>query len=103
MYVYIYVFPLIRIDASAVRIMKTRKTLGNSLLVAEITNQLIPRFKPTVEMIKQRIEHLIGLDYLERDHNNRYFYFEIFNIYVFLKLFESLHLRLCSQAYNYLA
>ncbi|GER55913.1 cullin 1 [Striga asiatica] len=58
------------IDASIVRIMKSRKVLGYQQLVAECMEQLGRMFKPDVKAIKKRIEDLITRDYLERDKDN---------------------------------
>ncbi|XP_049411731.1 cullin-1 isoform X14 [Solanum stenotomum] len=55
------------IDASIVRIMKSRKVLGYQQLVIECVEQLGQMFKPDVKAIKKRIEDLITRDYLERD------------------------------------
>ncbi|KAK7287030.1 hypothetical protein RIF29_00002 [Crotalaria pallida] len=55
------------IDASIVRIMKSRKVLHYQQLVTECVEQLEHRFKPQVTNIKKRIEDLISGDYLERD------------------------------------
>ncbi|KOM33528.1 hypothetical protein LR48_Vigan01g308400 [Vigna angularis] len=58
------------IDASIVRIMKSRKVLGYQQLVVECVEQLGRMFKPDVKAIKKRIEDLISRDYLERDKDN---------------------------------
>ncbi|WOH08422.1 hypothetical protein DCAR_0727862 [Daucus carota subsp. sativus] len=58
------------IDASIVRIMKSRKVLGYQQLVMECVEQLGRMFKPDVKAIKKRIEDLITRDYLERDRDN---------------------------------
>ncbi|KAK7850675.1 cullin-1 [Quercus suber] len=55
------------IDASMVRIMKSRKVLGHQQLVMECVEQLGRMFKPDLKAIKKRIEDLITRDYLERD------------------------------------
>ncbi|KAK9084150.1 hypothetical protein Scep_030621 [Stephania cephalantha] len=58
------------IDASIVRIMKSRKVLGYQQLVMECVEQLGRMFKPDFKIIKKRIEDLITRDYLERDKDN---------------------------------
>ncbi|KAF8038202.1 hypothetical protein BT93_B0915 [Corymbia citriodora subsp. variegata] len=58
------------IDASIVRIMKSRKVLGHQQLVMECVEQLGPMFKPDFKAIKKRIEDLIFREYLERDKDN---------------------------------
>ncbi|CDP03526.1 unnamed protein product [Coffea canephora] len=58
------------IDASIVRIMKSRKVLGHQQLVLECVQQLGRMFKPDVKAIKKRIEDLITRDYLEREKEN---------------------------------
>lgn len=55
------------IDASIVRIMKSRKSMSHQQLVAECVEQLSPMFKPDIKIIKRRIEDLISREYLERD------------------------------------
>ncbi|KAK2632687.1 hypothetical protein EUGRSUZ_L01227 [Eucalyptus grandis] len=58
------------IDASIVRIMKSRKVLDHQQLVMECVKQLGPMFKPDLKAIKKRIEDLISRDYLERGKDN---------------------------------
>ncbi|CAJ1878959.1 unnamed protein product [Sphenostylis stenocarpa] len=58
------------IDASIVRIMKSRKVLGHQQLVLECVEQLGRMFKPDIKAIKKRIEDLITREYLERDKDN---------------------------------
>ncbi|CAL0309630.1 unnamed protein product [Lupinus luteus] len=58
------------IDASIVRIMKSRKVLSYQQLVVECVEQLGRMFKPDVKAIKKRIEDLISRDYLEREKDN---------------------------------
>ncbi|KAJ3271112.1 hypothetical protein HDV01_007049 [Terramyces sp. JEL0728] len=60
-----------QIEASIVRIMKSRKTLEHNILVSQVISQLASRFAPVPAMVKQRIESLIERDYLERDANQR--------------------------------
>lgn len=58
------------IDASIVRIMKSRKILGHQQLVSQCVEMLSRLFKPDVKDIKKRIDNLIGQDFLERDPND---------------------------------
>ena len=60
-----------QIEASVVRVMKSRKTMQHSLLVAQVVEQLSVRFQPDVMTVKKRIEELIERDYLERDESDR--------------------------------
>ena len=62
------------VEASIVRIMKTRKTLEHNHLIAEVVKQLSSRFNPTPQMVKKRIESLIEREYLERSRNDRRIY-----------------------------
>lgn len=61
------------IDAAIVRVMKARKTLDHSNIVAEVTSQLT-RFRPSPVDIKRRIESLIEREYLERSEDNQRMY-----------------------------
>jgi len=63
----------IAIEAAIVRIMKMRKQLSHQQLVTEVLTQLA-FFKPVPKLIKQRIEHLIEREYLERDPNQASMY-----------------------------
>lgn len=54
-----------QVDAAIVRIMKTRKSLSHTLLLAELFSQL--KFPVQTFDLKKRIESLIDQDYLERD------------------------------------
>ena len=60
------------IEAAIVRIMKARKTMNHSALVAEVTQQLKSRFLPSPLVIKKRIEGLIEREYLARTPDDRY-------------------------------
>ncbi|GLJ35961.1 hypothetical protein SUGI_0721480 [Cryptomeria japonica] len=58
------------IDASIVRVMKSRKVLSHKELVMQCIEQVKDRFKPDMKEIKRRIENLIDREYLERDEEN---------------------------------
>ncbi|CAF1379688.1 unnamed protein product [Rotaria magnacalcarata] len=62
------------IDAAIVRIMKTRKAMTHTQLIAEVTHQLKSRFMPSPVFIKKRIESLIERDYLSRSTDDRKMY-----------------------------
>eukprot|EP01125_Pyxidicula_operculata_P006088 TRINITY_DN2120_c0_g1_i1.p2 TRINITY_DN2120_c0_g1~~TRINITY_DN2120_c0_g1_i1.p2 ORF type:complete len:738 (-),score=168.52 TRINITY_DN2120_c0_g1_i1:345-2558(-) len=62
------------VEAAIVRIMKMRKTMQHSSLVAEVTKQLTSRFRPSPIFIKKRIESLIEREYLERSSADRKVY-----------------------------
>jgi cullin 3 len=62
------------LEATIVRVMKTRKTLNHNQLVEEITRQVSNRFTPTQQAIKSRIEALIEREYLVRDEKDMRIY-----------------------------
>ncbi|KAJ3300541.1 Cullin-2 [Borealophlyctis nickersoniae] len=64
------------IQASIVRIMKSRKELSHTHLVQEVLDQARARFAPSVPMIKKCIEQLIEKQYIDRtkDSRDRYVY-----------------------------
>jgi cullin 1 len=61
------------IEASIVRIMKSRKIISHNDLISEILHQL-SSFQPDISSIKKRIESLIERDYLKRDDDNTSMY-----------------------------
>jgi len=63
-----------QIEAAVVRVMKSRKTMEHSNLIAEVTKQLSARFVPNPILIKKRIESLIEREYLERNKTDRKMY-----------------------------
>jgi len=62
------------VEASIVRIMKSRKTLDHASLVGEVLKQLSSKFPVDPAFVKKRIEALIEREYIERDANNRRVY-----------------------------
>eukprot|EP01087_Luapelamoeba_hula_P024188 TRINITY_DN9114_c0_g2_i1.p1 TRINITY_DN9114_c0_g2~~TRINITY_DN9114_c0_g2_i1.p1 ORF type:complete len:736 (+),score=148.71 TRINITY_DN9114_c0_g2_i1:156-2363(+) len=62
------------IEAAIVRVMKARKTMEHSALIAEVTQQLSSRFMPSPLITKKRIESLIEREYLERSKKDRKIY-----------------------------
>jgi cullin 3 len=50
------------LEAAIVRIMKARRSLDHSNLIAEVTRQVSSRFRPTPADIKRRIEDLVERD-----------------------------------------
>ncbi|KAI9351369.1 cullin [Obelidium mucronatum] len=57
-----------QVDAAIVRIMKTRKKLTHTLLIAELFEQL--KFPIKAQDLKKRIESLIDREYLEREKSD---------------------------------
>ena len=62
------------VEATIVKIMKSRKRLSHNDLIQEATKILSNKFIPDVTVIKKRIEGLIEREYLERDKDDRKFY-----------------------------
>ncbi|KAJ3192941.1 Cullin-3 [Dinochytrium kinnereticum] len=62
------------VEASIVRIMKSRKRLDHNSLVNDVVSQLSARFNPNPALIKRRIEALIEREYLKRDDKDRRYY-----------------------------
>jgi len=62
------------VEASIVRIMKSRRKLQHNELIAEVTRQLQSRFSPVPAFIKKRVESLIEREYLERSADDRRVY-----------------------------
>ncbi|CAG8780117.1 17510_t:CDS:10, partial [Gigaspora margarita] len=54
------------LQASIVRVMKSRKSLTHPLLVQEVINQAKSRFNPSMPMIKKCIEQLLEKQYIQR-------------------------------------
>jgi Cullin family/Cullin protein neddylation domain len=54
------------LDATLVRVMKQRKTLGYQQLMAEVLSQVAGTFKPEARAVKDRLEHLIEREFIER-------------------------------------
>lgn len=61
-------------QAAVVRIMKSRKTIGHSELVAEVIKATRSRGVLDVKDIKRNIDRLIEKDYMEREEGNTYSY-----------------------------
>jgi cullin 3 len=56
------------VEATIVRIMKTRKRLDHNELITEVLKIVSEIFQPSAILIKQRIESLIEKEYLARDN-----------------------------------
>lgn len=62
------------VEATIVRIMKTRKRLDHNELITEVLKIVSEIFQPSAILIKQRIESLIEKEYLARDNQDKRFY-----------------------------
>jgi cullin 3 len=62
------------VEATLVKIMKTRRKIEHNALILEATKILSQKFTPDPIMIKKRIEQLIEREYMERDNEDRRFY-----------------------------
>ena len=62
------------VEATIVKVMKTRRKIEHNALLTECTKILSAKFAPDIVMIKKRIESLIDREYLERDPEDRRFY-----------------------------
>lgn len=64
----------IRAQAAIVRLMKQKKELEHTALIAGAMEQLQSRFTPSVRLIKAQIDWLIDQEYLERIADKRGYY-----------------------------
>lgn len=62
------------IEATIVRVMKSRKKMDHNTLISEVMKILSTIFHPTSIMIKQKVEGLIEKDYMMRDSDDRRVY-----------------------------
>jgi len=62
------------IEATIVKIMKSRRRLSHTDLIAEATKILSTKFSPDPTVIKKRIEGLIEREYMKRCEEDRKFY-----------------------------
>ncbi|KAJ3032202.1 UNVERIFIED_CONTAM: Cullin-4 [Siphonaria sp. JEL0065] len=75
-----------QVDAAIVRIMKTRKKLTHTLLIAELFEQL--KFPIKAQDLKKRIESLIDREYLERESSDSSTYVHLASLRVATSLQE---------------
>lgn len=59
------------LDAAIVRIMKGKKELSYEQLKVATIDAVKDHFSPQVEMIKQRIDNLVELEYLKRSERSK--------------------------------
>ncbi len=59
------------VDATIVRIMKSKRTILYKDLITEVVNEVNKMFTPDIKLIKLRIEDLIQREYMERDRENQ--------------------------------
>ncbi|TKA54447.1 hypothetical protein B0A53_03140 [Rhodotorula sp. CCFEE 5036] len=59
------------IQATIVRIMKSRKTMKHQQLIAETVDQLKARFQPRVPDVKKGIDAMLDREYIEREEGSR--------------------------------
>lgn len=59
------------LQATIVRIMKAKKTLGHSELTQEIYSLCASKFNPTQSMLKECIENLIEKQFIERQDGEK--------------------------------
>jgi hypothetical protein len=64
------------IEASIVRVMKSRKELSHLDLVQLIIIQCKSRFNPEISMIKKCVEHMIEKQYIDRIEQSIYRYIQ---------------------------
>lgn len=65
------------IEANIVRIMKARKCMKHSNLIAEVISHVVHKFQPNPKQIKIRILDLIEREYIRRDEKDSHKYFYV--------------------------
>ena len=65
------------IEATLVRIMKSRRQLDHNSLSVEVTNILNPRFLPSVAMINGRIDNLVEREFIAKDNDDLKMYYYV--------------------------